>query len=195
MTLHLLSAARLGKRLSAGQVSPQEQAFYLSASFILWLLPGYLLIVPIPNAQVWSIPFGLWFYEAGTLILIYVVGVLYCLERCHVEPKKHFLIDFSCLYAPISLTTLVVVWGIFHVYASLMPIWLQKLSFDSPPRLLELMYSARFFDLMRFLTIVGGTFLVLIRIGNHMERVSRLRLSANPTVDADAQNSIARGSP
>lgn len=195
MTLHLLSAGRLGARLGAGEVSPKEQAFYLSASFVLWLLPGYLPITPAPNVQAWSIPFGLWFYEAGSLVLIYVFGVLYCLARCHVEPKKNFLIDFSCLYVPISLTTLVVAWGIFHIYASLVPIWLQKLSFDSPPRLLELIYSARFFDLMRFLTIVGATFLVLVRIGNHMELVSRFRQSANPTVDFDAQNSDARGSP
>jgi hypothetical protein len=195
MTLHLLSAQRLGKRLGAGEVSPQEQAFYLSASFVLWLLPSYLLIAPAADVHAWSIPFGLWFYELGTLVLMYVFGVLYCLARCHVEPKKNYLIDFSCLYAPISLTTLVVVWGIFHIYASLIPIWLQKFSFDSPPRLLELIYSARFFDLMRFLTIVGATFLVLVRIGNHMELVSRFRLSANPTVDPDAQNSDARGSP
>jgi len=185
MVLHLLSAERLSKRLSAGEVSPQEQAFYLSASFVLWLLPVYLLITPAPNLQVWSIPFGLWFYEAGALVMIYVFGVLYCLARCNIEPKKNFLVDFSCLYAPISLTTLVVVWGIFHIYASLIPLWLQKLSFDSPPRLLEFIYSARFFDLMRFLAIVGATFSVMVRIGNFMERVSKLRLSAKPTGDPE----------
>jgi hypothetical protein len=195
MTLHLLSAERLGKRLGAGEVSPQEQAFYLSASFILWLLPGYLLLTPPVDVHAWPIPFGLWFYEAGTLVVMYVIGVLYCLARCHVEPKKNFLIDFSCLYAPISLTTLVVVWGIFHIYASLIPNLLQRVSFDSPSRLLDFIYSARLFDLMRFLAVVGATFLVLVRVGNHMELVSRLRLSANPTVDPDAQNSDARGSP
>jgi hypothetical protein len=89
----------------------------------------------------------------------------------------------------------VVVWGVFHIYASLIPLWLQTLSFDSPPRLLEFMYSARFFDLMRFLAIVGATFLVMVRIGNYMGRVSKLRLSANPTVTPDAQKSAARGSP
>jgi len=193
MTLHLLSAERLGKRLGAGEVSPQEQAFYLSASFVLWLLPTYLLISPAPNVQAWSIPFGLWFYEGGALALIYVLGVLYCLARCHVEPKRNFIIDFSCLYTPISLTTLVVVWGIFYIYASLIPVWLQNFSFDSPPRFLELIYSARFSDLMRFFAIVGGTSLVLIRIGNHMERVSRIRLSANHALNAAAGNAPRAG--
>lgn len=186
MTLHLISARRLGDHLGEGTVSPQEQAIYLAASFILWLLPTYLLLVPSPNPQAWSIPFGLWFYELGTLIIIYVFGVQYCLARCHVEPKKNFLVDFSCLYAPISFTTLVVVWSAFHVYSSLIPTWLQTLSYSEPPRILETLYSARFFDLMRFLAIVVATFLVLIRIGSHMERVARIRLSANPALNTDA---------
>jgi hypothetical protein len=195
MALHLLSAERLSKRLSSGEVSPKEQAYYLMASLVLWLVPGYLLIAPAPNVQAWSIPFGLWFYEAGALVLINVFGVLYCLAKCTVEPKKNFLVDFSCLYAPTSLTTLVVVWGVFHIYASLIPLWVQTLSFDSPPPLLDFMYSARFFDLMRFLAIVGSTFLVMIRIGHYMGRVSQLRLSAHPTAIPDAQKSAARGSP
>jgi hypothetical protein len=193
MTLHLISAQRLGNRLSAGTVSPQEQAIYLSASFILWLLPGYFLLVPPPNPQAWSIPLGLWFYELGALVLIYVIGVQYCLGRCRVEPRKNFLIDFSCLYAPISLTTLVAAWGAFHVYASLIPGWLQWVSFPEPPRFFELLYSARFFDLMRFLATVGATFFTLIRIGNHMERISRMRLSANPALNPDAAPSPRAG--
>src|SRR5688500_15394047 len=106
MNIHLLSARRLGDDLSKAAVSPNEQAIYLSASFVLWLIPGYLLIVPAPNVEAWLVPFGLWFYEALALLLFYVFGVRYCLARCRVEPRKHFLIDFSCLYAPISLTTL-----------------------------------------------------------------------------------------
>ena len=186
MELHLISAQRLGTRLAEGSVSPQEQAVYLSVSFILWLLPGYLLLVPPPNPDVWPLPLGLWFYELGALVLIYVVGVSYCLVRCHVDPKNNFLIDFSCLYAPISLTTLVAVWAAFQAYASLIPIVLRTVEFSEQPRFLELVYSARFFDLMRFLAIVGATFIVLIRIGNHIERVARIRLSANPALNTDA---------
>ena len=187
MTLHLISAQRLAILLSEGKVTPQEQSVYLSVSFILWLLPGYLLIQPSPNVEAWSLPLGLWFYELGALILIYVIGIPYCLARCHVEPKKNFLIDFSCLYAPISLTTLVIVWGAFHVYASLIPALLKTMSFAEVPRLLELVYSSRFFDLIRFLAVVGAVFFTLIRIGGHLERISRIRLSANPALNTDAE--------
>ncbi len=175
MTLHLISAKRLAKRLSAGEVTAQEQAFYLSAGFILWLLPGYLLIVPAPNVQAWSIPLGLWFYELGTLVVVYVFGILYCLARCHVEPQKNFLVDFSCLYVPVSLTTLVVGWGAYHVYASLFPALLQKFDFSAPPRALEFIYSARFYDLMRFFAVVSVSFFSLERTGRFMATVSRLR--------------------
>ena len=195
MNVHLLRARRLGDELSKGAVSPNEQAIYLSASFILWLIPGYLLIVPTPNVQAWLLPFGLWFYEALVLLLVYIFGVRYCLARCQVEPRKHFLTDFSCLYAPISLTTLLVVWGIFHLYASLVPWWLTGLTFDSPPpRWVEFIYSARFADLMRFFAVVAVSFFTLVRVGNHMQRVSKLRLSANSTVERDGLQA-ARSSP
>lgn len=195
MVLHLLSARRLGEQLASGDVSPQEQAFYLSASFVLWILPGYLLVIPPSNTDVWPIPFGLWFYEVFALVMIFVFGLLHCLARCHVEPRRNFLVDFSCLYAPISLTTLVFVWGAFHIYASLLPWILQRMMFDSPSRFIEFIYSARFFDLIRFSAIVGANFIVFVRIGNCIENISRLRLSADPTVDPDAQHGDARGSP
>ena len=179
MTLHLIRARLLAHRLAAGHVSSREQAVYLSAGFILWLLPGYLFVIPPPNPSVWSVPFGLWFYEALALTIVFILGVFYCLARCRIDANRNFLIDFSCLYVPISLTTLLIVWGIFHIYASLLPWWLQSLRFESQPYLLEFMYSARFFDLTRFLANVSVTFIVFIRVGSEMEQVSRLRMSAN----------------
>lgn len=179
MPLHLLRAQPLADQLASDAVPPRHQAFYLSASFVLWLLPGYLLIVPPPNPGAWSIPLGLWFYELFALAMIYIFGVLYCLSRCHVEPRRHFLLDFSCLYAPISLSTLAAVWVIFYIYAWLVPWWLQQLSLDSRPYLVEFFYSARFFDLARFFAVVGSAFIVIVRIGDHMHRISRVRMSAN----------------
>jgi hypothetical protein len=194
MKLHLLSARRLGEKLAADEVSPQEQAFYLAASFVLWILPYYLFVVPPPVGDAWPIPLSLWFYETVTLVVIYIFGVLYCLARCHVEPRWNFLIDFSCLYAPISLTTLVAVWGAFHVYASLAPWILKRVTFETLPGFLVFIYSLRVFDLIRFAAVVGVAFIIFVRIGNCMQHISRLRLSANHTVDADAQPA-ARGSP
>ena len=179
MALHLIRSRPLGDELANDAVSARDQANYFAASFVLWLLPGYLLLVPPPNTLAWSIPMGLWFYEGLALISIYYFGVLYCFAKCGVDPKRNFLIDFSCLYTPISVTTLICVWGVFHVYASLIPWLLTHSSFDSQPSFIEFVYSPRFFDLMRFLGVTGVTFIVLVRIGREMQRVSDLRMSAN----------------
>lgn len=187
MALHLVSARRLATELASRTVSPQDQAAYLITSFVVWLLPVYLFVMPPHVPDAWPIPYGLWFYELLILVAIYVFGTLHCLARCHVRPRENFLIDFSCLYAPISITSLLVVWGAFHVYATLVPWFLRKLDFDSQPAFLEFVYSARTYDLMRFFAYVGVTYFVFIRIGNRMKDISRLRLSASPTGDADAQ--------
>ena len=179
MSLHLVRSRLLGEELARDSVSAREQASYFAASFILWLLPSYLLLVPPPNWLAWSVPMGLWFYEGFMIGLIYYFGVLYCFSKCSVDPKRHFLIDFSCLYTPISATTLLLVWGAFHVYASLIPLLLQPISFDSRPYLIEFIYSDRFLDLMRFFAVVGVTFITFVRVGHEMRRVSNLRMSAN----------------
>jgi len=192
--VHLISARRLSQELGAGAVTATQQAYYVVASFVLWLALTYLLIVPPPNPRIWPLPLGLWFYEGILLVLVYIFGVLYCLGKCRVDPKANFLIDFSCLYTPISLTTLIAVWGLFYIYAFFIPWLLRDLRTESPMIVLQIAYSPRFFDLLRFLAVVGTAFLVLIRVAHHMERVSRLRLSANPTVEWDAPQA-ARPSP
>lgn len=55
MTLHWLSPTNLGAKLAAGQVGAREQALYLAGSFVVWLLPGYLFIIPSrwPDDPVW----------------------------------------------------------------------------------------------------------------------------------------------
>jgi hypothetical protein len=178
MALHLLSARRLADKLAAGKVSPQEQASYLAISFLLWVLPGYFFVVPQHTFGAWSIPFGLWFYEALALGIVSVGGTFYCLKRCHVEPQRHFLVDFSCLYAPVSLTTLVVVYGLFHIYASLVPWLLRGMTFDmdSP---FQGIYSPRSYDLLRYAAVVGTWFVIFVRIGSHLQRISNLRLDHN----------------
>jgi hypothetical protein len=124
-------------------------------------------------------PLGLWVYEFAFLIIVSVVGVFYCLARCWVDPKRHFLVDFSCLSAPVTVTTLIAVWGVFHIYATLIPWWLQFEVGVAQPRWVELFYSLRFLGLMRFLATVMVVVLIFFRVGAYMERLSRLRESAN----------------
>jgi hypothetical protein len=179
MTLHWLSATNLGAKLAAGHVSAREQALYLAGSFVVWLLPGYLFIVPArwPEDPVWF--YGLWFYELAMMVLISVAGALHCLDKCRVDARRNFLVDFSCLYLPVSVTTLTAAWAIFYALVALRRPWLELLLavFDRPPAFLSGLASGRFFQLLVFFAIVGSNFAVFYRIGRHMARISELRQS------------------
>ena len=197
MTLYPLSARKLGAKLASGAVTAQEQAFYLAGSLVLWLLPAYLFIDPGPLEPDpwWS--YSMWFYEFAVLVVITIVGVQYCLRKCHIEPSRHFLVDFSCLYFPVSLTTLVVAWALFWAITygrfQLLNWWIDYYPSDRAlPRWPLIFGSARFSDLMRFLAIAGCNFVVYYRISGHIEQIAQLRESANPTPNSDARKSSAR---
>jgi len=187
MTVHFISSRNLRARLAADAVGAREQAVYLAGSFIIWIIPVYLFVSPPPSGIEKTWFYGMWFYEFALMVLLYAAGTFFCLAKCHVHPKRNFLIDFGCLYLPVSVTTLVVTWALFHAIVTLLPWWLTRLSFDSEPTEWFLtLTSARFFDLLRFLAIVGGTFAVFYRIGRHIEHIARARASANPALNTDA---------
>src|SRR5687767_5106914 len=109
MTIRLISAKGVGDDLAAGRITAREQSLYLTASFLIWLIPAYLLVLPAPRTNA---PEFLWWVsliELVFLVLFCVTGVGFCLRNCRVDPRRHFLVDFSCLNAPISLTTLAIV--------------------------------------------------------------------------------------
>lgn len=84
--------------------------------------------------------------------------------------------DFSCLNAPISLTTLTIVWGGFYILTE--PVF-ALLSGTFP-----WLTSSRAYDIVRMIASAGAVFIVFLRIGRHMNRVSLIRESAK-TVDRE----------
>jgi hypothetical protein len=176
--IHLFSAGRLGEALAAGRVSAQEQALYLALSFCVWNIVFYLYLVPPPIAE-GRLFWWLWAMEFFFVVLFNITGVLFCLRRCRVEPKKNFLVFFSCLYLPISLTTLAVAWGAFHLVTTVplalarngnLPIWFPELPWLS---------SALAYDVLRFFLYVGTIFTIFLRTGEHLERIANLQESAH----------------
>jgi hypothetical protein len=95
-------------------------------------------------------------------------------------------VDFSCLNAPISLTTLTIVWGGFYI--------LTEPVFALLSGTLPWLTSSRTYDVVRMFASAGAVLIVFLRIGKHMNRVSLLRESANSTVERDARKSGARRS-
>jgi hypothetical protein len=170
--MRLISAKDVGDDLAAGRIPAREQSLYLIASFLIWLVPAYLFLFPAPRTQddphfFWLV----WLIELAFLILFCIVGIGFCLGRCRVDPTRHFLVDFSCLNAPISLTTLTIVWGGFYI--------LTEFVFALLSGTFPWLTSSRAYDVVRMLASAGAVLIVFLRIGKHMNRVSLIRESAN----------------
>ena len=167
MAIRLISAKGVGDDLAAGRITAREQSLYLIASFLIWLVPAYLFLFPTPRTHDPQFFWLVWLVELAFLILFSVVGIGYCLGKCRVDPTRHFLVDFSCLNAPISLTTLTLVWVGFYVLTE--PVF-ALLSGTFP-----WLASSRAYDVTRMFASAGAVFIVFVRIGKHMSRVSLMR--------------------
>ena len=193
MTVRLISARSVGDDLAAGRITAREQSLYLIASFLIWIIPAYLFLFPGPRTNDPQFFWGLWLIELAFLILFCSVGIGFCLRKCRVDPTKNFLVDFSCLNAPISLTTLTAVWGGFYVLTEIAFVVLSGMT--SEQTLSPWLTSSRTYDVIRMLASAGAVLIVFLRIAKHMNRVSLIRESANHyTVERDARKSGARPS-
>jgi hypothetical protein len=165
VSVRLISAKRVGDDLAAGRVTAGEQSLYLTASFLIWLIPAYLFLFPAPRTNDPEFFWGIWLIELALVVLFCTVGIGFCLRKCRVQPARHFLVDFSCLNAPISLTTLTIVWGSFYLVA-------EGASMSGA------LASSHAYDVLRLFASAGAVLVVFLRIGKHMSRVASLRQSA-----------------
>ena len=159
MALHFLRTSRVASDLAAGKVSAAEQAGYLIISFLAWTVPFYLYLIPAPRAEDPRFAAWMWLAEFVLVVAIFIGGVHYCLRKCRVEPRANFLVDFSCLYAPVALSTSIVIWIAFHAVAMLLP-WFS---------------SAYAYDTLRLVFYLAATVVIFWRVGEHMERLSGMR--------------------
>lgn len=179
MALHLFRTSKVASDLAAGSVSPSEQAGYLIVSFLAWTLPFYLYIIPSPVSVDPAFSSWMWLIEFVLVVAIFVTGVRYCLRRCRVDARTNFIVDFSCLYSPVAVTTSIVIWGTFHLLTTL-PAWMAMRggSGDATVRALPWLASANVYDVVRLVFFVAATLVIFWRVGEHMERLSVSRQSA-----------------
>ena len=188
MTIRLFSAKGVGDDLAAGRITAKEQSLYLTASFLIWIIPAYLFLFPAPRTNDPQFFWWVWLIELGLLVLFCVAGIRYCLQKCRVDPSRHFLVDFSCLNAPISLTTLIIVWGGFYLLTDGVFSLLAGMTVEQDPsRRFAWLASSGMYDVLRLLASAGSAWIVFIRIGRHMNRVSLIRESANMTLSRETR--------
>lgn len=176
MAFHLFRSSRVANDLAAANVSPHEQAGYLIISFLAWTVPFYLYLIPAPLADDPSFAAWMWLLEFVLVVAIFVAGVSYCLRKCRVDARANFLVDFSCLYAPVALTTSIVIWGAFHLVTTLPAAVVGRAGPGHEAlRALPWLSSAYVYDILRLLFYLAAILVIFWRVGEHMERLSGLR--------------------
>ncbi len=180
MTIRLFSAKGVGDDLAASRITAREQSLYLTASFLIWIIPAYLFLFPAPRTNDPQFFWWVWLIELALQVLFCVAGIGFCLRKCRVDPTRHFLVDFSCLNAPISLTTLIIVWGGFYLLTEGVFSLLAGMTVEQDPsRRFAWLAASGVYDVLRLLASAGAVLIVFLRIGKHMNRVSLIRESAN----------------
>jgi hypothetical protein len=107
--MHLFRATPLVAPLAKREVGGREQGWYLLASFLAFSIPGYAGLMPSSGpGYSWAIGFEAWFYVA-----IATFGVITARDAAGGESNRDFITEFTCLYVPVAITTLVPVWGAY----------------------------------------------------------------------------------
>jgi len=174
MRLHLFNAARLTRELAAGEVGPRQQAAYIAASFVAWLLPPYFGIYGGPWVTNEPFAFSYHWTEFSMLVLANVVGVFYCLSQCRTDPARHFVIDFTCLYTPVSIVVLALSWAAYHALVRALPWIVDWLVRPDDFRGANYLLS-RLHDLFLYTTVVGQVAVIYFVVGRYMRRAALLR--------------------
>ncbi len=107
--MNLFRTPPLERALAARSLNSRAQARYLIGSFLVFVVPGYLGLLPSSGAgYTIALAFEAWFYIAIT-----VLGITTAREAAGGDANPTFITEFTCLYLPIAITTLLPVWSLY----------------------------------------------------------------------------------
>lgn len=169
--MHLLRITPLVTKLARGELSRTQKAYYLQASFLLFTLAYYTGFVG--GSQVYT-PSSL--FEGIATVVITVIGIVKCFDAAGGESAPDFIESFTCLYVPISITTIIVVWGIywgtlFGFRESLIALSASRMQFAL--NLAKL--GTNLFDFLNFAAVVAVQMISFYRVASALEDVRILR--------------------
>ncbi|MCA3210828.1 MAG: hypothetical protein ING50_01400 [Burkholderiales bacterium] len=110
--MRLLNAKRLAVELGRGEVSSREKGYYLFAGFVMWLLIGASGFTTVSPLWTWMS-----LIETAALIVVYLLGFSYAYDSAGGDENPDFVVQFTCLYVPVSITTVAAVWGLYWATA------------------------------------------------------------------------------
>jgi hypothetical protein len=172
--MHLFRTQPLIAKLAKVEVSTTEKAYYLLASFLMFTVAYYTGFAS-SNAT-WTLPSTL---EGVTVGAITVIGIVKAFDAAGGEEAKDFIADFTCLYVPITITTMLVVWtlfwGILFVFReSLIAISESHMQFAVNLSRLH----ADMFNFVTFLAVILVQAITFYRMNLCLAQVRALRISA-----------------
>lgn len=87
------------------------------------LVPRAITSLPVSQCGYWSALPGSrrsvhpWTWmsliETAALIVVYLLGFSYAYDAAGGDENRDFVVQFTCLYLPVSVTTVAVVWGAY----------------------------------------------------------------------------------
>jgi len=169
MKLHLLSANALAEELARGAVNAEQQAHYVIASIVFYFSLYYSGLAAASSLPL-TLPSLL---ELAVVVAVSIFGVFQAFEASGGKSSTSFLVNFTCLFVPVSITTYLPVWLAY---------WAIRLSFT--PALIALSDShaqfavnlsrlgTDFFGLLGFVATVGGLVISYWRVVHLMRQVS-----------------------
>ena len=183
MPIRLFHAKRLAEELGQGKVGARDRGYYLAASFLIFILFYY-------SGLAYANPIWSWLsvYEAVVLVAVTVFGFSKAYDAAGGDTNSQFVAEFTCLYVPVSVTTVPLVWGTF---------WAITLGFREAITALSESHlqiainlsriGANFFGLLAFLAVVFVQVITFYRIVKLFSIVrGRQNMLVNPSISTDA---------
>ena len=175
MKLHLFCTKPLVQKLASGAVDSELQAYYVIANLVFYTLLYYSGLAAASSLPL-TVPSLL---ELVVVLAVSVFGVFQAYEASGGKGGRSFLVDFTCLFVPVSITTYLPTWLAY---------WAVRYSFT--PALISLSEShmqfavnlsrigTDFFGLLGFAATVGGHAISYWRVVHLMRQVTGLRNGA-----------------
>lgn len=111
MSIRIFNARKVAESLHRGEVSARDRAYYLMASFLVLLPFFYFGLVDGNPPASW-----LNLYEVFAVVVITVIGFVKVYEAAGGDSNPEFVAQFTCLWVPVAVTTMIAVcaayWGI-----------------------------------------------------------------------------------
>jgi|JI10StandDraft_1071094.scaffolds.fasta_scaffold40733_1 hypothetical protein len=166
--MHLINASPLILPLAKREVDGREQGRYLLASFLVFSIPGYAGLLPSSGAGYsWALGFEAWFY-----IAIATFGVIAARDAAGGEKNKDFISEFTCLYVPVSITTLVPVWAAYWLLVWLLQDQLAQWSWSNAQFIQNLRgIGSDLFGLLTLVAHIVGNSVLYLRICKLLRKV------------------------